>query len=144
MDFGEAGQTKGFLLVDVEHGVIPKVEVIDSQPRPMLSIEMRQSDGLWSPSEPVPDGAIVDVAIYPEESVSPGEVIAIVRDLRKEGASYVKSRVVLPDRTTVRVEVDAQVEAEEALRRWLVSNDFETEPYLTAGIELITEVGARS
>jgi hypothetical protein len=68
--------------------------------------------------------------------------MAIVRDIRKDGASYVRSRVVVPEREAARVQVDAQVEAGEALRRWLVTNQYEPEPYLSAGIELITEVGA--
>lgn len=142
MDFGEIGQPKGFMLVDVEHGKEPKVEVIDSHPRPMVKVDMRQQDGIWVPSDDIPKGAIVDVSIYPDETTSPGEVLSLVRGIRKDGASYVKHRVVTPEQETARAAVDAEVSVAEALRRWLAVNGYEEEPFMSLGLELINEIGA--
>ena len=47
MDFGEEGQQKGYILVNFNKGKQPKVEVIDSHPRPMMSVDVRESEVGW-------------------------------------------------------------------------------------------------
>lgn len=151
MDFGEEGQPKGFLLAEVERGQPPRVEVIDSKPRPMMTVEVHRKDGAWQDPqfERVKD-AIVRARIHPDptEELSKAETLAmqvsaLVRDYRLHGASHVQSEVILPEREgAVRVAVDTNVEAAEALRRWLTANHHEVEPALSVGIELINSIGA--
>lgn len=145
MDFGEEGQPKGFLLVDVERGQPPKVEVIDSKPRPMMTLEPHRSGGEWRNTEfERVDGAIVRLRIHPDpnESLDPADTMRLVKDYRDHGATHVQSEVVLPEKEhVVRVAVDPNVETTEALRRWLVANGHETEPVLSAGIDLVNSMG---
>lgn len=151
MDFGEEGQPKGFLLAEVERGQPPKVEVIDSAPRPMMTIDVhRQGDQWVSPQFDAVKGAIVRVRVYPGEDPLTAksdsfaaDVAKLVRDYRNHGATHVQSEVIIPERErAVRMAVDTHVEAGEALRMWLVANGHDVEPALGAGIELINAIGA--
>lgn len=144
MTFGEEGHPKGFLLVDFDKGRAPKVEVIDSQPRPMLTVEMHESATGWAPSvTSIPDGAMIQLLIHPQEAVSKSVLSRMVRDYRTAGASFVTHKVILPERlTTVRAQLSAESEAEESLRAWLVEGGYEVEPALTIGMELINAMGA--
>lgn len=144
MDFGEEGQQKGFLLVDFNKGKPPKVEVIDSQPRPMLSVDLHESDTGWAASvDGIPDGAMIRLSIHPQRSISPVDVTRMVRDYRNAGASFVSYRVILPERTSApRAQMNAQIEVEDALKTWLTAGGHEVEPTLSTGIDLINSMGA--
>jgi exonuclease SbcD len=145
VDFGEEGQRKGFLLVDVERGKPPKVESIDSHPRPLATITKREvSEGEWVQDGTFEPGAIVRLRIQPLSAVSPRTFMQLQRDVRSAGASYVKAEPIVVDQERVaRAQVNPQTEAVEALRRWLVGNGHELEPVLSAGRDLINEVSGR-
>lgn len=148
IDFGEEGQRKGFLLVDVQRGKAPKVEVIDSRPRVMRTLEIRRTNEQWviSPDDKV-DEQIIRLRIYPseDETLSPSEVASIVAGLRAQGATFVKTEVILPEKEEQpRGSIDHQVDAAEALRRWLIAGGHELEPALSAGIEIINSTGVDS
>ena len=148
LDFGEAGQTKGFLLVDIQKGKNPKVEVIDSSPRPMATVSLTETDSGWQYSpEAIAPGAIIKLDISPLVSVSPGDVLRFVREVRVMGASYVSHRVILPERVAIaRAQMSAEVEVEQALRSWLEAagySDVEMSTVLRAGMDLVNELGAR-
>lgn len=150
MDFGEEGQPKGFILAEVERGELPKVEIIDSKPRPMLTLDLRRSKTdpeAWVTSGAgSPDGAIVRLRIHGDSEVPvlATEVSKLVKQFRGQGAKHVQSEVILPEREhVVRMAVDAHVAAAEALRMWLVANHHEIEPALGAGMEIIQSIGAK-
>lgn len=144
MNFGEADAQKGFLLVDFDKGQEPKVEVIDSRPRQMVLVEVHESESGWvSAIGTIPDGAIVQLTIYPKETVAPHVVQKIVKEYRDAGASYVSYRVVLPERISQpRAQMSAEVEVKEALTTYLTTNGHEVEPTLSIGMELVNSIGA--
>jgi exonuclease SbcD len=148
MDFGEEGQPKGFILAEIQRGKPPKTEVIDSKPRPMRTIDIHRKKEEWrTSSDGDVSGHILRLRVHPDENepLPPSEVVKMVREYRSRGATYVKSEVILPERQrSVRVEVDPQVEAAEALRRWLSANGYDAEPYLSAGIEIINSIGVEA
>lgn len=143
-DFGEEGQTKGFLLVEFNKGKRPKVEVIDSKPRAMLSVELHESESGWSASvDDIPEGAIVRLTIYPLVSVAPQDVLKMVRQYRSAGASHVSYKVNLPEKTAgPRAHLSAEAEVADALKAWLTAGGHDLEPALTAGIEMVNSLGA--
>lgn len=100
VDFGEAGQSKGFLLVDVERGQLPKVTVIPSNPRPM---ELFEGDadieaGIFDAPADLAPGAIVRLRLhYPDRSSSRASRIT-EQQFYLKGASYVQTEVIVPER----------------------------------------------
>jgi len=70
-------------------------------------------------------------------------VVRLVREYRAHGAFHVQSEVVLPDyERVIRAAVSPEVEAGEALRKWLVGEGHEIEPTHSVGVELINSIGA--
>lgn len=146
MDFGEEGQQKGFLLVDVERGRDPVVKVIDSEARPMKTLDVYPENDGWRGLPENYEGHMLRVRVHLTEGGegTQSDVVRLVRLLRDGGAAHVQSEVITPERDrVVRVPVDPNVEAAEALKRWLVANGHPLEPHLAVGIELINRVGAR-
>jgi exonuclease SbcD len=122
IDFGEAGQPKGFLLAEVERGKPPKVERIGSHPRPMVLLDHPDGD-----TADVAEGAIVRVLL------GPGQRIDV------NGAGYTEYRFDQPERpvTEGARAIDADLDWEAALRHWLTLNGHEPEPALSAAKDLI-------
>jgi exonuclease SbcD len=151
MDFGEAGQDKGFLLVDIQVGKNPKVERINSMPRPMYVVNIRQIESpiesQWVQDETQRDfdGAIVLVHIHP----LPGEPFRsldrtrITKQYRDRGASHVTTDVVVTETERVlRASMDSEVKATDALRSWLEVNGHDLEPAYSTGVSIIQSIGA--
>lgn len=133
IDFGEEGLAKGFLLVDFDADRDPIVTSIDSRPRAMRTFVAKQSDTSWDLTTPVDrvvevtdtdslDGAIVQLLLYPRDRVRPEDIAMLERTLRGRGASYVKTKVIPPERPdVVRADVDPDLDPVEATRRQLVA-----------------------
>lgn len=122
VDFTEAALDKGFLLAEVERGKPPKVERIDSHPRPMVLLDHPDGD-----TADVAEGAIVRVLL------GPGQRIDV------NGAGYTEYRFDQPERpvTEGARAIDADLDWEAALRHWLTLNGHEPEPALSAAKDLI-------
>lgn len=148
IDFGEEGQTKGFLLVEVEQRKSPKVEVIDSHARRLRTIEMHRTNDGWKarPDDDVRGQVIrLRIVVAPDDEVAPSEVAAISAGFRAKGATFVKTEVLLPEKEEQqRQALTHQVDPIEALRTWLISGGHEVEPALSAGVELINSTGVES
>jgi exonuclease SbcD len=131
IDFGEAGQPKGFLLVEVERGKDPVVKRLDSEPRPMVVLDHP------GPPITVPDGAIVRVLL------APGQIVDL-----PQSVAYVEYRYDLPERPDTMPDraIDADMDWESALRHWLKINGHEEwyetpsgrRSYLDAARDLVT------
>jgi DNA repair exonuclease SbcCD nuclease subunit len=142
MDFGEMSQPKGFLLVEAEKGATPKVEVIDSKPRAMASIEATwTADDSWVLSGDIPKESILRVTATTTVFTPPSEIAALARLLRGKGASYFKIDYQKPDSPVVgKPAIDRSADAVEALKVWLVANKHEVEPALSLGAALLRSV----
>lgn len=144
MDFGEIGHPKGFLLATVEVGQDPIVEVIDSFARPMVLLDAHREGDEWR-LEPATfsEGAIVRVRIHVGTApLSGAERASIGRAVMRHGASYVQAEIVSDEpQAAVRIALDPQVEASEALRQWLLANGHPEEPAFTVGKSIIQSVG---
>lgn len=143
IDFGEMNQTKGFLLVDIEKGVMPKVTVVDSNSRPMAEVEANWSveDG-WVLKGDVPEGAIVRVTAHVQGATQPSDMESLSRQIRDLPASYVKTEYVKVGGESAEAKplISRTATGAEALKMWLQANGHDIEPALTLGAELLSRV----
>lgn len=158
MDFGEEGQPKGFILANVQRGKPPVIEVIDSEPRVMQTIEIipyydeYEGATLWPEADEDVAGSIVRMVVRPVGLVAAdartpdfsANVTKLARDYRAKGATYVQTEVRKPDvsDSRVRVKMDAFIDDKAALEEWLIANNFEVEPVLSVGAELMNRLKA--
>lgn len=150
IDFGEAGQAKGFLHVIVKQGVAPVVTSIPSGARPMLDYVLREQvvtqDGqtgvtkwFWDggpPGDAVP-GSIVRLTLHPLTAAAGARV---ARKLQEHfaAASFVKVDQVRPTEQRVTlVEVNADLDVLDATTRWLKAHDIQPDRYIEAARALL-------
>ena len=82
--------------------------------------------------------------IHPLEKILPVDVMRMVRSRREAGASFVAYAVNLPDRHGARrAQVSSDAGTDDALRSWLASNGHPEEPYTSAAMDLVNEMGAQ-
>lgn len=148
IDFSEAGNAKGFLMVDIDietHETV--VRPLPSKPRPMSRVKL--------PYEGVPQwdytrlgdlsaihGHMVELTITGTERPPDSWVAAVEKVFRDAGVHYLKTKLAIEDQSTPR-ELRKEEPAldltnkEVALRRYLALNHLPEEPYLSAARELI-------
>lgn len=151
IDFGEAGQTKGFLHVTAERGKDPIVEVIPSGARPMLDYLLREiawdpdkgaagtTKWFWDDGPPGPavPGSIVRLTLHPLTAAGGARVAQKLQE-HFAAASFVKVEQVRPTETrTTRVEVNADLGVLEATSRWLAAHDITLDRYIAAARDLL-------
>lgn len=135
INFGEVGQQKGWLLVDVEHGKAPVVSVIDSQPRPMLDFEVHDSF-VSVPPAPMPDGPIVRIRYHVPDRSGAAQVRTSEAAWYASGASHVQSEMIVPDRAEPKPRAMKQdVAPVEAVTTWCVENGLDPARYVKAFTE---------
>jgi exonuclease SbcD len=134
LTFGEAGQRKGFLYVEVEAGELPKVHVIDSAPRPMVLLDLEPSalDTAW-PN--VPEGAIVRLRVH--EGVERAFAEARESDLRKIGSYVIVDQVRAPRERRIRGVAIPGSTILDTTAQWLDAKGYDREPYLSTAAELL-------
>lgn len=129
IDFGEEGDPKGFLLVDVQMGKPPAVTKVGSGARPVVTLTATQretgsrSQGTWliEPGFDDVQGAIVRLRVLPVGPLPIGAAEKLRDKVLESGASYVKTEVVRKDAPTPRIQVEAELDPMEATRRYLAS-----------------------
>lgn len=151
IDFGEAGQVKGFLHVTAERGKDPIVEVIPSGARPMLDYVLREiahdpgegaagtTKWFWDggpPGAAVP-GSIVRLTLHPLTAAAGARVAQKLQE-HFAAASFVKVDQVRPTETrAARVDVNADLGPIEATERWLVAHAIAPDRYIAAARTLL-------
>lgn len=133
IDFGEAGQDKGFLLVDVSTTDL-SVTRIGSAPRPMATVDLESVEDTLPL---VPEDAIVRVRVKIDSGSTEG-LRRVIRDTYMEaGASHVQVEFVLPERTVTSTRaITKPMTDREALMAYLRSRDLPYEPYVSAAAAL--------
>jgi exonuclease SbcD len=141
LDFSEAKQPKGFLLVDLtaqEAGVIP----VRSDPRPMVRVRLAYEPMLAN----IPLGdlrtfrdAIVELTITGTTRPSEQWVSQTERAFHRAGVHILRTKVDIQDEAIESVTEDEEdlTDKEAALTKYLHSRQLPDEPYLTAGRALI-------
>lgn len=141
LDFGDMGQRKGFLLVEMGVDTEPTVEVIDSQPRPMVDVPIRLVDDgsdRYDASLIPPFGIVRAVVTVDEPRPNLSRIANLVASMRANGASYVKLMVIAPDREMAqRIDVDPTVDVLTATARWLTANGHDHQPAMELARHLV-------
>jgi exonuclease SbcD len=140
LDWSDDGHQKGFLLVDVEPGRDPQVEVVDAGARPMVVVEYVEEAGAWLPNAEYrpPSGAIVKARIRPQERVSGATQAQLVRQLLDAGAFHVVPEVVLPEQANrVRVVLDPEADEIAAVEEWCRAKSVDPAKVVPVARELI-------
>jgi exonuclease SbcD len=123
VDFGEVGQKKGFLLVEVERGRDPVVTVIDSKPRPMVVVDYADVGATYD----APEGAIV-------RATKPRDKLMVVNN-----AAFVEFVVAVEEAAPVtedRPSIAPDASIEDALKHWFAINGHPEEPALSRARDL--------
>lgn len=137
IDFGEAGQPKGFLLAEVVRGLDPVVTPLPSNPRPMVVVHLIGDSPQDGPG--IPEGAMVRIVVEAERQPTARERSRFARWAYAQGASFVKVDPVVtrpPERQRAVLAADTSVE--EALRRYWTLRGEDPEPYVDAARPLLT------
>lgn len=132
LDFGEAHQPKGVLVVDVQAGVLPVVTPHDLGARQMLAVEIEDVDDLGFLDQ-VQAGSVVSVVVkHPVSSAIQRE---LEREIRAAGARTARVQAVNIVRRRLRDEADALTRSRiatsssplDALRAWcqVTGEDFD-------------------
>ena len=150
LDWADEGQSKGFLLVDVQRGKMPEVQVLPGGGRPMITIAVRTDEipalpEQWMEGKPRIDDATVRLVITPTEGerVPPTTVAQLTKTLYGWGAFYVKPEVVVtlsPGRR--RVEMDPEADVIDALEQWAEAKGVEPGRVVPVGRELLASFGS--
>jgi exonuclease SbcD len=123
VDFGEAGQPKRFLVIDVRPGAEPVAEEHPTGCRPMAVLS--------DPDEQFPPGAVVRLDLPGPATRS--ERAAHERALYARGARWAEVRAAEPGRPAPGPRaLPSDADPVEAARRWLAANQLPEEPYLEA------------
>jgi DNA repair exonuclease SbcCD nuclease subunit len=146
LDFGEATQTKGFLLWDVQPGRLPVVTPMPSGARPMRVVHVGTTGGgglaIMEPGPRIDiDGAIVRLDADCATRPAPADLALIVRWAREAGASHVEVHVTVAEQAKAKISLDAEGDLVETLARWLSAKGYPEEPALSAGITLAASLG---
>lgn len=150
VDFGEVNDPKGFLLVEVERGKEPKVEVIPSGARRMVKLVMPEGeDGTYRfDLADIPGGGpIVLAEFHPRERPNLSAQAAIERALFEAGASFIRTVTVTPPKPEQKRIVVGSGDVADALdiaavtEAHLVANNIPVEPTMTAARQAIAAVG---
>ena len=91
LDFGEAHQPKGVLVVDVQPGSLPEVQAHDLGARQMLAVEIEDVDDLAF-LDTVQEGSVVSVTV--KHSVSTAIQRELEREIRTAGARVARVQAI--------------------------------------------------
>lgn len=147
LDFGDLAGDKGWLLVDVEAGQLPKVTPLPANGRPMIDVPAEAAAGIVNLHPPEVDwslGPIVRLVIRGTERPKAVDLNAAVRWLRDQGATYIKTEVRLerPVGEGAKTEVDPEANTLDALAAWLEANGHPAEPTMAVGRTLLASLDA--
>jgi exonuclease SbcD len=125
--FGEEHNEKGWLIVDVERGRMPTVQVVPSPCRRFMTV---QTDGTVMPL--IEPGSVVRVR------VPHGRYVRWVTDgLYQQGASWVKVEVERNTERRPRAVVATTIGPFDGLRMWLETTELPVEPYTSIAHEIL-------
>lgn len=144
--FEDYPQRKGFVLAEVQPGVLPATLVRSSEPRPMVTLRIAQAeDGSFTVD---PDAfaamrtsplvrAVLECHVRP----TPDQQWRVRATLSAMGAPYVQVVVELAQQEdrAARVALAPDTADEKLLEAFLTANDLPTEPALSVGRQLIAE-----
>lgn len=143
IDFGEEGQSKGWLLVDIGDATIDNARgILTVTPIPSNARQLQQFDFDDPTADVLPgaitDGAIVKLRFTSATRARPDTLGRLRAAAYSQGASFVTSDWKPPQRVTrARVVISEGTDRAELLGLWLDANGIPREPALTAGRDLI-------
>jgi DNA repair protein SbcD/Mre11 len=136
IDFGEAGDQKGFLLVEANPGKMPTAEVIGSGARPMLVLH--GSGQAPVPPGPLDDGPIVRLTVaYPDRETARRDREAALAAWYEAGASFVDWDVRVPERKASERALAAGTSAIDGLTAYLTGRGLDPADHLAVARDIM-------